>query len=303
MAYDSARWEGFALRPDDIIITTPPKCGTTWTQMICALLILQTPTFDQPLATISPWIDMRTRPLPQVVADLDAQQHRRVIKTHTPRDGLRWDDEVTYLCVARDPRDVALSFAHHQANMDLRAFATAIEESASIERPTDLTGPPQAPPPGEATLEECFWLWVDSPVPPTEIGSSLRRTVEHLASFWEVRDRPNVVLLHYADLLDDLDGQMHHLAERLAIDVPDDLWPALVEAATFARMKEHASAIVPGSTEHLWHSDEQFFNKGTSGQWRGLLDDDGQRRYDQALARLAPADLIAWLEHDLPAAP
>jgi aryl sulfotransferase len=39
MVWDSARWEGFELRPDDIVISTPPKCGTTWTQMICALLI------------------------------------------------------------------------------------------------------------------------------------------------------------------------------------------------------------------------------------------------------------------------
>ena len=41
--YDSNRWDGFELRPGDIIISTPPKCGTTWTQMICALLILQEP--------------------------------------------------------------------------------------------------------------------------------------------------------------------------------------------------------------------------------------------------------------------
>ena len=31
--YDSNRWDGFELRPGDIIISTPPKCGTTWTQM------------------------------------------------------------------------------------------------------------------------------------------------------------------------------------------------------------------------------------------------------------------------------
>ena len=34
MVYDSARWTGFSLRPDDIVVSTPPKCGTTWTQMI-----------------------------------------------------------------------------------------------------------------------------------------------------------------------------------------------------------------------------------------------------------------------------
>ena len=38
--YDSNRWDGFEFRRGDIIISTPPRCGTTWTQMICVLLIL-----------------------------------------------------------------------------------------------------------------------------------------------------------------------------------------------------------------------------------------------------------------------
>jgi aryl sulfotransferase len=79
--YDSNRWDGFELRPGDIIISTPPKCGTTWTQMICALLILQEPELPRPLDTLSPWIDMVTRsrtevyeggPLPAGSDDRDA---------------------------------------------------------------------------------------------------------------------------------------------------------------------------------------------------------------------------------------
>lgn len=89
LVYDSARWEGFELRPDDIIISTPPKCGTTWTQMICALLILQTPELDRPLSVLSPWLDMQSRSRREVVADLEAQQHRRFIKTPNASRGSR----------------------------------------------------------------------------------------------------------------------------------------------------------------------------------------------------------------------
>ena len=39
---DSTRWWSFSARRDDIIISAPSKCGTTWMQMICALLIFQT---------------------------------------------------------------------------------------------------------------------------------------------------------------------------------------------------------------------------------------------------------------------
>ena len=79
--YDSNRWDGFELRPGDIIIAAPPKCGTTWTQMICALLILQEPELPLPLNRLSPWIDMVTRARTEVFADLQAQSHRRFIKT------------------------------------------------------------------------------------------------------------------------------------------------------------------------------------------------------------------------------
>jgi hypothetical protein len=117
--HDSARWEGFRFRDGDIVISTPPKCGTTWTQMMCALLIFRTTDLPASLAELSPWLDMQTRPLAEVLADLDGQTHRRFIKTHTPLDGLPFDERATYLHVARDPRDVALSSENHMAKMDL----------------------------------------------------------------------------------------------------------------------------------------------------------------------------------------
>src|ERR671913_125348 len=119
---DSGRWEGFVFRPGDIVISTPAKCGTTWTQMLCALLIFDGPAFPVPLDAVSPWLDMCNRPLAEVTTDLAAQTHRRVIKTHTPLDGLPWHAEVTYLVVGRDPRDVAISFEHHVANADWEHF-------------------------------------------------------------------------------------------------------------------------------------------------------------------------------------
>src|SRR5687767_15368543 len=98
---DSSRWRELQLRPDDIVISTPPKCGTTWMQMICALLIFQSPKIDRPLANISPWVDMQIRPREEVFALLEAQQHRRCIKSHTPLDGLPSNPELTYIGVAR----------------------------------------------------------------------------------------------------------------------------------------------------------------------------------------------------------
>ena len=73
VVYDSGRWDGFPFRPDDIVIDTPPKCGTTWMQMLCAMLVFDSIEFDRPLAEISPWLDMETTGRTDVVARLDAQ--------------------------------------------------------------------------------------------------------------------------------------------------------------------------------------------------------------------------------------
>src|SRR5512144_2698772 len=116
---DSGRWDEFAFRPGDIVISTPPKCGTTWMQMLCALLIFDGPDFPAPLGELSLWLDRRTRPLAEVMAAYAAQTHRRFFKTHTPLDGLPLYAEATYLVVGRDPRDAAISYEHHVANSDL----------------------------------------------------------------------------------------------------------------------------------------------------------------------------------------
>src|SRR5947199_350426 len=179
--YDSSRWDGFELRPGDIIISTAPKCGTTWTQMICALLILQEPELPLPLDTLSPWIDMVTRARTDVFADLEAQTHRRFIKTHTPLDGIPSDPAVTYICAGRDPRDVGLSMDHHIGNTDIGAFLSQRERAAAIDG-IEL-GPSRPPRPRPGGERDRFWQWVDDETPSTQVGSSLRRTVEHLQTF------------------------------------------------------------------------------------------------------------------------
>jgi aryl sulfotransferase len=293
IVYDSERWRGFRLRPDDIVISTPPKCGTTWTQMICAMLILQTPSLDTPLSVLSPWLDNVARARRDVVADLEAQQHRRFLKTHTPLDGLPLHESVTYVCVGRDPRDVALSMDKHLDNLDVDAFMRAREVAAEI----DGVDPEPLPPPPARPVGDRhrFWAWVDNETPPTETGSSLLRTLRHLGSFWEAQGAVNVVMLHYDDLKSDLSGQMRALADRLGIVVRDDRWDRLVAAAGFADMRRNAENTAPNAREGMWRDSEQFFRRGVSGEWRDLLDDGDLVRYWRRVAEIAAPDLTTWV--------
>jgi aryl sulfotransferase len=65
--------------------------------MIGPRLVFRTANLPAPLDELSPGLDMLTRGRDDVVADLDAQTHRRIIKTHTPYDGLPHDARVTYI--------------------------------------------------------------------------------------------------------------------------------------------------------------------------------------------------------------
>ena len=294
--FDSSRWDGFELRPGDIIVGTPPKCGTTWMQMICALLVLQEPELPLPLDTLSPWIDMVTRARKEVFTDLAAQTHRRFIKTHTPLDGIPNDPTVTYICVGRDPRDVALSMGHHIDNMDIDAVLQARARAATIDGIELSPLPPRRPrPDGE---RDRFWQWADDETPSTQAGgTSLRFTVEHLQTFRDAGDDLDIVFLHYDDLQADLEGQMRKLATHLDIEVDEDRWPRLVKAATFESMRRRADTTVGAGREH-WIEPTAFFRRGTSGQWRDLLDDADLARYAARVRALASDDLVEWLHRE-----
>jgi len=295
---DNARWAGFRYRADDIVISTPAKCGTTWMQTLCVMLVLGTAKFDRPLTEISPWLDMQMNRLGDVTAELEAQTHRRVIKTHTPLDGLPFDDRVTYLGVGRDPRDVAISFEHHMQNLDFGAFLKARAAAVGLDD-LDEFGPPPEPPPADP--RERFRRWMsgrgDSVTP------TLPTILRHLQTFWDRRHEAGIALFHYSDLSADLPGQLRRLAQVLAIEVADTRLEQFAAAASFARMRQRADLLAPGVGDHIWHDNRDFFHLGRSGQWRDRLDEDSLSHYRRRIAELVPPDLAAWVHTGWGSAP
>lgn len=280
---DSGRWRRFRPRPGDIVISTRSKSGTTWMQMICALLVFQTPVLPAPLAELSPWVDWLVLPEDELFAALDAQQHRRFVKTHTPLDGVPLHPDVTYIVVARHPLDMAVSLYHQSANLDRRRIA-------------ELTGRPVAATATRARPGLGEWLasWSVSEADPREALDSLPGVMWHLSDAWRRRHEHNVVLVHYDELRRDLAGRMRGLASRLHIDVPDEAWPKLVHAATFEEMRVRADLLAPDPSGVL-KSREAFFRRGASGAGEALLGAEQLARYHSRAAELAPADLLAWL--------
>ncbi len=283
---DSARWLGFSYRPGDIVISTRSKSGTTWMQMICALLVFQTPELPAPLDRLSPWLDWLVRPREEVVAALEAQQHRRFIKTHTPLDGVPLDPRATYVVLARHPLAAAVSLFHQGDNLD----------RARLRQLTGKSEPERAPAP-RPPLREWLLSWIGRDVDPRLELDSLPGVMWHLSDAWARRDAANVVLAHYDDLSADLEGQMRQLAARLEIPVPEALWPDLVAAAGFEAMRDRAARVAPDPGGVLTDS-AAFFRRGRSGAGRALLTENELHHYLDRTVELAPPDLLAWLHRE-----
>ncbi|HEX3917225.1 MAG TPA: sulfotransferase domain-containing protein [Caulobacteraceae bacterium] len=280
---DSLRWDAYRPRPGDIIVATAPKCGTTWTQMAAALLV-HGPRLPLPLTRLSPWLDRVSAPLDELLAELDAQPWRRVIKTHTPLDGLPYYDEVSYLFCGRDPRDAYLSMIDNMRNASPATMA-AVLQRVGITSTFAFAGDPN--------LYFRVWMtapahgWLQDGFPTGSVFGAAR-------AFWPHRRLPNVHLLHYRDLTLDLEGEFRRLAAFLGVRVAH--WPQLLQAASFAAMKAGADETAPGAHLGEWSDNRAFFAAARLDAWREALNAENQALYEDLAPRRGPPAMRAWLE-------
>jgi aryl sulfotransferase len=285
--YDSARWDGFEPRRGDIIVATPVKSGTTWTQMICALLVHQTPDFPQPLTRLSRWLDRYTDPIDQLLAHFEAQPYRRIIKTHTPLDGLPYFEEASYVFCGRDPRDVFLSMCDHMKNLSAAAMADVVRRAGLAETPVLPENP-----------NDVFPMWLTTGEQPwMRDGFPFGSVLDLTRTYWEFRHLPNLIFLHYADLTARLDEEMRRLSAFLEIPVDERKWPRLVDAATFQSMKEKADDVAPAAHLGEWRNASDFFRMARMGQWREVLTAENQELYERITRERLEPELKHWLEH------
>ncbi|WP_299033534.1 sulfotransferase domain-containing protein [uncultured Pseudokineococcus sp.] len=278
---DGARWGAVPLRPGDVVVSTRSKHGTTWVQAVCLHLLHGPGPLPSPLPVLAPWVDHLVEPLEELAARLAAQEHRRVLKTHSPLDGVPLVEGVTYVVAARHPLDAAVSLFHQGANLDRAALAR-------------LTGAPPAPPRARPALEDWLARWVEDDPDPREALDSLPGVAHHLRDARGRRGGPHdVVLVHYADLLADLPGQVRRLAEHLGLAASDERVAAVAAATTFAAMRGRADELAPDAGVLL--DRRAFFRGGRSGDGDRVAPSGVRERYAERARDLFPDDLSAWL--------
>ncbi|MBI1210879.1 MAG: sulfotransferase domain-containing protein [Alphaproteobacteria bacterium] len=277
--FDSTIWNELKFRDDDIIISTYAKSGTTWMQQMIAQMLFG-PDPDLSVAEMSPWVDLRVPPKAVKLPVIEAQTHRRFLKTHLPVDALVYSPRAKYIYIGRDGRDVVWSMYNHHVN------ANALWYQALNDTPGRV-GPPIEKPPADIRRYFLDWLERD--------GHPFWPFWDNVRSWWAIRHLPNLMFVHYTDLKRDMPGQMRAMARFLDIPVDEAKWPRILEYCSFDWMKANATKSVPLGGA-FWDAGAQvFINKGVNGRWRDTLTKGDIAAYEARAEKELGAACAQWI--------
>lgn len=277
--FDSTVWNYFKFRDDDIVIGTWGKSGTTWTQQIVGQLLFNGDP-DVAVSELSPWVDLRIPPKEVKLPMLEAQTHRRFLKTHLPVDALVFSPKARYIYIGRDGRDVVWSMYNHHASANALWYAAMNDTPGRV-------GPPIDPPTDD--IRQYFLGWLEKD------GFPFWPFWENIRSWWEIRNLPNVKLLHYNDMKADMPGQIRNIAAHLQIPIDEGRWPAILEHCSIDYMRDNGDKTVPLGGAIFEGGAKTFINKGTNGRWRDVLNAEDNARYEAAARRELGDECAQWL--------
>ncbi|CAN8009540.1 unnamed protein product [Ixodes pacificus] len=281
-------------RPDDVFIVGYPKCGTTWLQyLLCNIFTGGVPPRDT--------VEFEAKsPFLIFTGAQGAEEMPRpgAIKTHFPFDKQPYSKEAKYLYVTRNPYDCCVSYYYHMKNTPAYFFA-------------------------DGTFDQSFDLFVEGK---GEFGDYF----DHLLSWYEHRDDPNVFFLTYEDLKKDTASWVLKMADFLGKEYGErlrsdpSLLKRIVEVSSVSNMKEafndawKSPAIdappAVGADGSLQVTEESleavakmpltgdFVRKGVVGDWRNHFSPEQIERMKERVAtKTAGSDVMQlWKEYDLP---
>ncbi|XP_037090162.1 sulfotransferase 1C4-like [Pollicipes pollicipes] len=270
----------------DVWVVTPPKSGTTWTQEM-VWLIANDLDYDGAKRTLSErWDFLRTGALTdgekypdlkttrrsdaacQQPSDSSHCAQPRFVKTHWPLSMIhpRVLDVCKVVYVARNPKDVCVSFYHHSRLMkynefhgDMQAFMEYFMEG----------------------------LMVATPV------------IEHMIEAWNMRHHPNICFIFFEDMKRDLQSEIRRVAEFLGKSLSCEQVDELAEHLHFDNFKKNPYVNKEeGKTSGDFHVDRgDFIRKGKIGDWKNHFTPEMSEKFDKWMAeKLKGTDLSFTME-------
>ena len=277
--FDSTIWNDFDFRDDDIIIATYAKSGTTWVQQIISQLLFNGEE-GMDVAAMSPWLDLRVPPKEIKLAEVAAQRHRRFIKTHLPVDALVFSPQAKYIYIGRDGRDVVWSMYNHHTTANANWYN-------ALNLTPGLVGPPIDKP--VESVRQYFHDWLEKD------GHPFWPFWENIRSWWTIRNLPNVFMLHFANLKQDMPAEIRRIADFLGIPIDDSRFDLIVDHCRFDYMKTNAAQSVPLGGAFWEGGAKTFIHKGTNGRWHQTLTAEESAGYERMAIEMLGQDCARWL--------
>ncbi|XP_050927260.1 cytosolic sulfotransferase 3 isoform X1 [Lates calcarifer] len=261
--YFTDNWDSvqnFKARPDDILIATYPKAGTTWVSYILDLLHFSQMSPERqesvPLHDRVPFLEIHMPGITSGVDELNKlTTFPRIIKTHLPVQFIPksfWEENSKIIYVARNAKDSAVSYFHFdRMNMvqpepgDWSSFLQRFMEGKMV-----------------------FGSWY-----------------EHVRGWWEKKQSSsNILYLFYEDLIEDTERELDRLCSFLGLSATIELKRQVMEKVLFDNMKHNK--MVNGSVDEVFDSKiSPFMRKGKVGDWKNHFTVQQNEQFDEDYKR------------------
>ena len=231
--------------------------GTTWTQWIVSLIRNQGKDDGTFIMQAIPWIDSDF-PAKIPIEDIDKMPSPRFFKSHSPYNmmagGLPHTSPAKYIYIARNPKDVAVSYYYHMRMMINLEYSGTWDEFYQLYKSRNIL----------------CGSWFD-----------------HVLEWWKHRDAENILFLKYEDMKKDHRGAVKKMAEFIGYNLEEEVIDTIVEKSTFQNMKDNP-ATNPNKVKMpvpiFKPGEQQFLRKGIVSDWKNHFTPEQNAEYDAIYA-------------------
>ncbi len=251
-------FEGYIPDEGDVFVSTFSKSGTNWMMQISHQIAWHGEGEYENIHDAVSWPDIPGKRNEKVAAPLHSDLIKklsptgmRVIKTHLSAHYVPFNEKAKYLVVVRDPKEIFVS---------------------SYPFIGSLAGP----------IMPSVDVWFDMFLTKNWSMNFGNTWAEHTASYWELRNKPNVLVISFSKLKHDPETGIRRVAETLGVNLTEDELAKVVEKSSFQYMQEinHKYNLIPDSTLP-WGSDFKMMRTGKAGNSSELISREQQIKIDK----------------------